>query len=117
MAEHLHIFAVGVAAKHHPLPEILVMNSLARYLVYNGFSGYIQKLTAGVTEVKIPLAIRPKHKGVHSVIVLLTANTLEQNLFPVGFVIAIVVGQHPHKWALRDNNFISLHPDTERGVE
>ena len=38
MAQHLYVFAIGVAAERHTLPEVCMVNGQACHLVYHRFT-------------------------------------------------------------------------------
>ena len=117
LAQHLHFAAVGVTTEHHALPVALFVDGFARVSVENSLAVFILNLLAFVAEVEVPLAIGAKDKGVHAVVVLIAAEAGKQDLFLVGFVVAVGIGKHPDVGAIRNDGFVALHPDAQRRLQ
>ena len=50
-------------------------------------------------------------------VMLLPFNTLKHDLLPVCHIISIVIIKIPDIWTLRDNNPVTKHCNTKRGIE
>ena len=80
------------------------------------FALRIAELLAGVAEIKVEAAIGAEVEGVDAVVVLRTADLREQELFAVGFVVAVVVDEPENVVAAGDEGFVAEDADAVGAV-
>ena len=115
MAQNFYVFKIRVATKHHSLTVFFTVNGLS-VLVQDRLSFSIKELISFVSEVKVQFSVGTKRKGVHSVVVLLSFDSLKNDFFFVGFVVAVFVGKQPNIRALRNQNAISHDQNPQRSI-
>jgi hypothetical protein len=77
---------------------------------------FVAELLAGVAKVEVEAAIGAEVEGVDAVVVLCAADLGEQELFAVGFVVAVVVDEPENVVAAGDEGFVAEHADAVGAV-